>query len=99
MFWDKVKMAYTRWYKNANPDSYKEFGLKGFTTEMRTGLPFLIAQMKKSTDLEIKYVQQWLYSSTRGLVELMPKFRDPSKDKMKSPAVLKEQYPGLKFVC
>ena len=32
-------MAYTRWYKNANPDSYKEFGLKGFTTEMRTGLP------------------------------------------------------------
>ena len=21
------------------PDSYKEFGLKGFTTEMRTGLP------------------------------------------------------------
>ena len=51
VFWDKVKMAYTRWYKNANPESYKEFGLKGFTTEMRTGLPFLIAQMKKSTDL------------------------------------------------
>ena len=52
VFWDKVKMAYTRWYKNANPESYKEFGLKGFTTEMRTGLPFLIAQMKKSTDLK-----------------------------------------------
>ena len=52
VFWDKVKMAYTRWYKNANPESYKEFGLKGFTTEMRTGLPFLIAQMKKSTDLD-----------------------------------------------
>ena len=31
------QMVYTRWYKNANPDSYKEFGLKGFTTEMRTG--------------------------------------------------------------
>ena len=44
-------MAYTRWYKNAN-QIVKDFGLKGFTTEMRTGLPFLIAQMKKSTDLE-----------------------------------------------
>lgn len=52
MFWDKVRMAYTRWYAKANPDSYKEFGLKGFTTEMRTGIPFLIAQMKKSTDLK-----------------------------------------------
>ena len=49
---DKVKMAYTRWYKNANPDSYKEFGLKGFTTEMRTGLN---CTNEKSTDLEIKY--------------------------------------------
>jgi len=52
MFWDKVRMAYTTWYAKANPDSYKEFGLKGFTTEMRTGIPFLIAQMKKSTDLK-----------------------------------------------
>jgi hypothetical protein len=51
-FWDKVRMSYTRWYANANPDSYKEFGLKGFTTEMRTGIPFLIAQMKRSTDLK-----------------------------------------------
>jgi len=51
MFWDKVKMAYTRWYAQANPESYAEFGLKGFTTEMRTGIPFLIAQMRKSTDL------------------------------------------------
>jgi len=52
VFWDKVKMAYTRWYEKANPDSYEEFGLKGFTTEMRTGIPFLIAQIKKSTDLK-----------------------------------------------
>jgi hypothetical protein len=52
MFWDKVRMAYTTWYAKANPDSYEEFGLKGFTTEMRTGIPFLIAQMKKSTDLK-----------------------------------------------
>ena len=52
MFWDKVKMAYTNWYAKANPESYAEFGLKGFTTEMRTGIPFLIAQMKKSTELK-----------------------------------------------
>ena len=51
-FWDKVKMSYTRWYANANPDSYAEFGLKGFSTEMRTGIPFLIAQMKLSTKLK-----------------------------------------------
>ena len=52
VFWDKVKMAYTNWYAKANPESYEEFGLKGFTTEMRTGIPFLIAQMRKSTDLK-----------------------------------------------
>lgn len=52
VFWDKVRMSYTRWYKNANPESYAEFGLKGFTTEMRTGIPFLIAQMKHSTNLK-----------------------------------------------
>lgn len=52
MFWDKVKNSYTRWYKQANAESWHEFGLKGFTTEMRTGIPFLIAQMKKSTNLK-----------------------------------------------
>ena len=52
MFWSKVKDAYESWYKNANPISYNEFGLKGFATEMRTGLPFLIAQMKKDTNLQ-----------------------------------------------
>ena len=51
-FWDKVKMSYTRWYAHANPDSYQEFGLKGFSTEMRTGIPFLVAQMKESTNLK-----------------------------------------------
>mgnify|MGYP005696887511 FL=1 len=51
-FWDKVRMSYTRWYAHANPESYEEFGLKGFSTEMRTGIPFLIAQMKQSTDLK-----------------------------------------------
>jgi len=52
MFWNKVKMAYTNWYAKANPESYEEFGLKGFSTEMRTGIPFLIAQLKKSTKLK-----------------------------------------------
>ncbi len=50
-FWDKVKLAYESWYKKANPESYAESGLRGFTSEMRTGLPFLIAQLKKSTKL------------------------------------------------
>ena len=51
-FWDKVRLSYTRWYAHANPDSYEEFGLKGFVTEPRTGIPFLVAQMKQSTDLK-----------------------------------------------
>lgn len=52
MFWDKVKMAYENWYAKANPDNYNEWGVKGFTTEMRTGLPFMIAQLRKSTNLK-----------------------------------------------
>jgi hypothetical protein len=50
-FWDKVRMAYESWYAKANPESYADSGLRGFTTEMRTGIPFLIAQVKKSTKL------------------------------------------------
>ena len=50
-FWDKVKMTYESWYSKANPESYAESGLRGFTSEMRTGIPFLIAQVKKSTKL------------------------------------------------
>lgn len=52
-FWDKVKKAYENWYAHANPESYAEFGLKGFSSEMRTGIPFLIAQLKKSTKLKV----------------------------------------------
>lgn len=51
-FWDKVKLAYEEWYKKANPESYDESGLRGFSSEMRTGIPFLIAQLKKSTSLK-----------------------------------------------
>lgn len=50
-FWDKVRMAYETWYKQANPEEYAVSGLRGFSTEMRTGIPFLIAQLKKSTQL------------------------------------------------
>ena len=52
-FWDKVRMSYEEWYKKANPESFAEFGLKGFSSEMRTGIPFLIAQIKKSTKLKV----------------------------------------------
>ena len=45
-------MSYTRWYEAANPESYAEHGLKGFTTEWRCGGPFLIEQIKKSTNLK-----------------------------------------------
>jgi hypothetical protein len=50
-FWDKVKMSYETWYAHANPEEYNQSGLRGFSTEMRTGIPFLIAQLKKSTKL------------------------------------------------
>ena len=52
IFWSKVRNAYEEWYKKANPESYADAGLKGFTTEMRTGIPFLIAQLRKSTKLK-----------------------------------------------
>lgn len=52
LFWDKVRMSYESWYKKANPESYAEHGLKGFSSEMRTGIPFLIAQLQKSTKLK-----------------------------------------------
>jgi len=67
MFWDKVKDSYTRWYKQANKESYDEFGLKGFTTEMRTGIPFLIAQINKSTNLKTpKYTPNNGYTVVAG---------------------------------
>lgn len=55
-FWDKVKNAYSTWYRKANDGSADvnedgEVIVRGFTTEMRTGIPFLIAQLKKSTKL------------------------------------------------
>jgi hypothetical protein len=62
MFWSKVQRSYTNWYrsKNENSDDLNDNGeviVRGFTTEMRTGIPFLIAQIKKSTKLKTpKYV-------------------------------------------
>jgi hypothetical protein len=57
-FWDKVQTAYKNWYRAANKgstdvDSYGDIIVRGFTTEMRTGIPFLIAQLKKSTKLKV----------------------------------------------
>lgn len=57
-FWDKVRMAYETWYRKANSfstdvDKNGEVIVRGFVTEMRTGIPFLIAQMKKSTSLKV----------------------------------------------
>ena len=56
-FWDKVKMAYEKWYRAANQhssdvDNEGNVIVRGFTSEMRTGIPFLIAQIKKSTKLK-----------------------------------------------
>jgi len=56
-FWDKVQTAYKNWYRSANTgsmdvDSNGDIIVRGFTTEMRTGIPFLIAQLKKSTKLK-----------------------------------------------
>jgi hypothetical protein len=62
MFWSKVQNAYNNWYrsKNETSDDLNDQGeviVRGFTTEMRTGIPFLIAQLKKSTKLATpKYV-------------------------------------------
>lgn len=57
-FWDKVKTAYENWYRGANQgsmdvDANGVIIVRGFTTEMRTGIPFLIAQLKKSTKLKV----------------------------------------------
>ena len=56
-FWSKVSDAYSDWYlsKNEDSDDVDKEGnviVRGFTTEMRCGIPFLIAQLKKSTKLK-----------------------------------------------
>lgn len=65
-FWDKVRMAYESWYRKANQhstdvDSHGNVIVRGFTTEMRTGIPFLTAQLKKSTKLSVP-----LYHANNG---------------------------------
>ena len=65
-FWDKVKSAYESWYRKANDGSADvneqgEVIVRGFTAEMRTGIPFLIAQVKKSTKLAVP-----TYSANNG---------------------------------
>jgi hypothetical protein len=65
-FWDKVRLAYESWYRKANEhstdvDKNGDVIVRGFTTEMRTGIPFLIAQLKKSTSLAVP-----AYSANNG---------------------------------
>ena len=50
-FWAKVEMAYVEWYCHANPEGDTASAKRSFKSEMRTGIPFLIAQIKKSTKL------------------------------------------------
>lgn len=58
-FWSKVKDAYSDWYEAVTPEDQKDFNAKGdlvirgYTTEMRTAMPFLIAQLKISTKLKV----------------------------------------------
>ena len=64
--WAKVRLAYESWYLNANQnstdvDSNGNIIVRGFVTEMRTGIPFLIAQLKKNTKLPVP-----TYSANNG---------------------------------
>jgi hypothetical protein len=57
-FWDKVKIAYSNWYRTSNTEGEldEKTGLvkiKGFQKEWKCGGPFLLAQLKKSTDLQL----------------------------------------------
>jgi hypothetical protein len=57
MFWDKVRMAYSRWYREANKHSEDrneagEVIVRGFATEWRCGGVFLIAQLNKSSSIK-----------------------------------------------
>lgn len=60
IFWNKVKLCYTNWYRaaNAHSDDLNEQGeviVRGFTTEWRCGGPFLLAQLAKSTKLKLPH--------------------------------------------
>ena len=57
-FWAKTRTAYENWYRKQNPDGDldKKTGMikvRGYTTEWSCGGPFLIAQLKKSTNLKV----------------------------------------------
>ena len=58
IFWSKVRNAYVNWYAEKNPDLYEEQdGKVRFSKEMPTAVPFLIEQLKKSTNIPTpKYV-------------------------------------------
>jgi len=58
IFWSRVEDSYNKWYrfKNPNDDKDPKTGLvivKGFSKEKNTGIPFLIALIKKHTKLNV----------------------------------------------
>src|SRR6056300_1486576 len=73
-FWQKVSQAYSDWYlkKNEGTDDVDKEGniiVRGFTTEMRCGLPFIIAQIKKSTKLKApKYTPNNGFSVSKDML-------------------------------
>lgn len=58
-FWDKVKQVYSKWYLTVTPQNQYEYNQKGevivrgFSSEWRCAAPFLLAQLKHSTDLQV----------------------------------------------
>lgn len=58
-FWDKVKQVYSKWFLEITPTNQFEFNQKGevivrgFSAEWRCAAPFLLAQLKHSTDLQV----------------------------------------------
>lgn len=59
-FWSKCKDAYESWYRGVNknnPDAERdedgEIKVRGFTKEWKCGGPFLLAQLRKSTELKV----------------------------------------------
>jgi len=58
IFWSRAEDSFNKWYrfKNPNDDKDPKTGLvivKGFNKEKNTGIPFLIALIKKHTKLNM----------------------------------------------
>lgn len=70
-FWAKVKLSYDKWYRKANAgstdvDSNGNLIIRGFQTEPRCGLPFLIKQLTKENIPVPQFNAQNGYYATSG---------------------------------